>query len=77
MTMVITIARGASIGFKAWKLRRARLITQQELADIVGVSLEEVDLFENNLPVTMDTRRRLLKELLSLKSGNTGAGFIE
>jgi len=72
MTMVITIARGASIGFKAWKLRRARLITQQELADMVGVSLEEVDLFENNLPVTLDTRRRLLKELLSLKSGNTG-----
>ncbi len=72
MTMVITIARESSIGFKAWKLRRARLITQQELADMVGVSSEEVNLFENNLPVPLDTRRRLLKELLSLKSGNTG-----
>ena len=71
MAMVITFARESSIGFKAWRLRRAQLLSQQELADMAGVPLEEVDLLENNLPVPMDTKRRLLKELLYMKSGKS------
>lgn len=71
MSMVITFARESSIGFKAWRLRRAQLLSQQELANKAGVPLEEVDLFENNLPVPLDTRRRLLKELLHMKSEKT------
>ena len=66
--MVITFARESSIGFKAWRLRRAQFLSQQELAAKAGVPLEEVDLFENNLPVPLDTRRKVLKELLYMKS---------
>jgi len=44
------------------------LLTQPELADMVGVSVEEVDLFERNLPVALDARRRILKELWAKKT---------
>ena len=38
-------------------------LTQQELADITGVSKEDVKSFEHNLPIKLDSRRKLVKEL--------------
>ena len=72
MSTVITFTRESSIGFKAWRLRRAQLLSQQDLAIKAGVPLEEVNLFENNLPVPLDTKRRILKELFYMKSGEPG-----
>ncbi len=50
-------------GQKARRLRIANLLTQQELAELAGVPLEHVDLLERNLPVPLDSRRRINKEL--------------
>jgi len=44
-------------------------MSQEELADITGVSPEQVDLFERSQPVPLDIRRRLLKELWARKNG--------
>ena len=70
MKINLTSAQETSTGFKAKKLRVARLLTQQELADMADVSLGEVDLFERNLPVPLDTKRRILKELWAKKAGS-------
>ena len=68
MTSVVTFARQSSIGFKARKLRISQLLTQRALADMAGVSQEEVDLFEHNLPLPLDAKRRILKELWARKA---------
>lgn len=68
MTTVTTLARESSIGFKVRRLRISQLLTQQELANMAGVSLEEVDLFEHNLPLPLDAKRKILKKLLSIKA---------
>ena len=65
----LTLTKEASLGFKARKLRISRLLTQQELARIAGVSLQEVDLFEHNLPVRLDAKRRILQQLWARKNG--------
>ena len=74
--MVITFTRESSIWFKPWIMRRSQLSSQQELANKAGVSLEEVDLFENNLSVPFDTRCRRLKELLYTESEKSGENRI-
>jgi DNA-binding XRE family transcriptional regulator len=66
----LTLVRETSMGFKARKIRISKLLIQQELADMAGVSREEVDLFERNLPVPLDARRRILKELWAMKVRN-------
>ena len=38
-------------------------LTQQELADTVGVSKEDVDLLERNLPMQLDIKRKLYIKL--------------
>jgi DNA-binding XRE family transcriptional regulator len=62
-----TLLRKTSTGFKVKRLRIASLLTQQELADLAGVSREHVDLFERNLPLPLDSRRRILRELWAIK----------
>jgi DNA-binding XRE family transcriptional regulator len=51
------------LGFKARKLRRSLKLTQQELANLAGVLTKEVILFEHNMPVQLDVKRKLLREL--------------
>ena len=68
MTESITFTRESSLGSMARRLRTNQNLTQQELAEVVGVSREEVDLFECGLPVPLDIRRRLLKELWARKA---------
>ena len=62
-TSVLTFTRGSSIGFRAASARISLKLTQQELADIAGVSKDDVDFFEHNLPVPTETRRKLLRAL--------------
>lgn len=69
MKASLSIDQETSLGFKAKKLRISLMLTQQELANQAGVSQKEVDLFENSLPVRLDTRRRLFKELFARKAG--------
>jgi len=70
MTSVLTFARESSLGFKVKRLRITKLLTQQELASMAGVSVEKVDLFEHNLPLPLDIRRKILRELLAQRASN-------
>ena len=69
MSEVLSIDQEISLGAKAKRLRLDLLLTQYELAAAADVPLEEVDLFEHNLPVRLDTKRKLLRELLARKTG--------
>ena len=68
MPEVLTVDYRTSPGFKARKLRISQMLTKQKLANMAGVSREEVDLLEKNLPLPLDARRRLLKELWAGRS---------
>ncbi len=67
MNNQLTISRETSPGFKARKLRIARMLTRQELAQIASVSQDDVDLLENNLPLRLEAKLSLLKALWARK----------
>jgi transcriptional regulator with XRE-family HTH domain len=64
-----TILNKASPGSKARQQRVASLLTRRELADLAGIPVEHVSLFEQGLPVPLDSRRRIMRELWSRKNG--------
>ena len=68
MTSVLTFTRESLLGFKARRLRISENISQQEIADKAGVPVESVDLFEHNLPLPLDYKRRILKVLWAEKT---------
>ena len=68
MIAVKSIEKKLSLGSKVRKLRVSQMLTQEELADTAGVSPQDVRLFEHNLPVQLDAKRRILKELWAIKS---------
>ena len=68
MTIVFAPTRESPIVTKARNLRILLQLTQQELADSVGVPKEDVALFEHNLPMPLDIKNRLLKKLYAAKS---------
>ncbi len=70
MTTLLSSLRESSIGLWARSLRISLQLTEQELADSVGVSKKDVYLFEHNLPVPLDIKRKLLKKLYAVKSAN-------
>ena len=70
MTTLLSSLREASIGHWARSLRISLQLTEQELADSVRVSMEDVYLFEHNLPVQLDIKQKLLKKLYAVKSAN-------
>ena len=57
-----------SYGNSVIRLRKSMNLTRQQVADMAGVSREEVSLFERNQPVKLDVRRRILKELWAIRS---------
>ena len=63
MTTVVTFARESCIGSRARNLRISLQLMQQDLAEIIGVSPEDVDFIEHNLPIPLETKRKLLREL--------------
>lgn len=69
MSAVLELAIESSPGYKARKLRLAGHVTRQKLAYLSGVSVEAIDLFEQNLPVPLDYRRRILQTLWSITKG--------
>ncbi len=70
MTIVFAPIRESSIGPWAREVRASLRLTQQELADSVGVPKDDVDLFENNLPIPLDIKCKLLKKLYAAKSAS-------
>ena len=69
MNTMLSIDQETSLGLKARKLRLALLLSQHNLAKLASVPIVEVDLFEQNLPVRVDTKRKLLRELWARKVG--------
>jgi len=63
-----TLISSSSMGLKAKRLRISSLLTQSELADLAGVPQEHVDLLERDLPLPLDSKRRILRELWAKKS---------
>jgi transcriptional regulator with XRE-family HTH domain len=63
-----TVVHEEKLGTRAKKLRLALRLTQKDLSVNTGVSISAISLFENNLPVYLDARRRILKELWSIKA---------
>ena len=68
MSVVLSVAQKPWIGFEAKRLRQALFLTQHELANIAGVTLEEVDSFEHGLPVRLDVKLKILKEVWGRKA---------
>jgi DNA-binding XRE family transcriptional regulator len=53
---------------EARRLRKACLLSQQNLADLAGVSREQVNCLEHNYPVPLDVKRRVFRVLWALKT---------
>jgi hypothetical protein len=67
MPEVSTLGRESSLGYQVRRLRIFCQLSIQELADLAGVPCKHVDSFEHNLPLPLDSKRRILKELWSRK----------
>jgi transcriptional regulator with XRE-family HTH domain len=63
MSPALSLAQEPWIGLEAKRLRLALKLTQHKLAKIAGVPLKEVDLLEHNLPVQIDVKLKILREL--------------
>ena len=60
------------LGHKVKYLRIAQGLTQRELASIAKVSLKAVDLLEQNQPLPLDDKRKILIELYARKISRPG-----
>ena len=69
MSPLLSIDQKPSLGLEAKRIRLTLPLTQHELATIAGVSLKEVDLFEHNLPVQVDVKLKILRELWARQVG--------
>lgn len=70
MTPVIAAERKLSHGAKARQLRLSLHLTTRKLASMAGVAQGDVKLLENDLPMCLDTRRKLLKVLWAEKDAS-------
>ena len=52
-----------SLGIEAKRLRLDLRLTQRELAKIAGVPLGDVELLEDGLPLHVDVKLKILREL--------------
>jgi DNA-binding transcriptional regulator YiaG len=68
MATVPTLTPKSTPGFQVKRLRLASLLSRRELANLAGIPLEQVDLFEQDLPLPLDSKRKILKILWARKS---------
>jgi DNA-binding XRE family transcriptional regulator len=68
MKVTTPLIDASSLGIKVKRLRISFLMTRQEVADLAGVPQEHVELLERNLPVPLDSKRRIVKELWAIKA---------
>jgi hypothetical protein len=68
MTTVLTRPHETKIGSEARRLRLSLRLSRAEVAALAGVFEQTVNLFEHDLPVALDYRRRILKQLWALKN---------
>jgi hypothetical protein len=63
------ISGNPGTGGKARQQRVASLLTRRQLAELAGIPVEHVSLFERDLPVPLDSRRRIMRELWARRNG--------
>jgi len=63
MTTITAMQNRLSIGLRAKMCRVSRLLTQEELSVLAGVSIEDVRLLEDDIHLKTAAQGRLLKEL--------------
>jgi transcriptional regulator with XRE-family HTH domain len=56
-----------TLGYWARSLRTHLELSQKEIAKLARVPLKSVDLLENNEPLPLDEKRKILKELYAIK----------
>ena len=69
LSPLLSVDQKQSLGLEAKRIRLSLRLTQHELAMIAGVTLEEVDLFEYNLPMKVGVKLKILRELWNRKVG--------
>jgi DNA-binding transcriptional regulator YiaG len=69
LSPLLSVDQKQSLGLEAKRIRLSLRLTQHELAMIAGVTLEEVDLFEYNLPMQVGVKLKILRELWNRKVG--------
>jgi transcriptional regulator with XRE-family HTH domain len=67
MKAMLTLSEKSTTGAEVRRLRLFNLLNQQDLADMAGVPRGHVDMLEHNLPVPLDSKRRILRELWAIK----------
>jgi DNA-binding XRE family transcriptional regulator len=68
MKTVLPSSDKSTFGAEAKRLRLSCFLTQQKVADMAGISQEQVDLLEHDYPVPLDCKRRVFRELWALKT---------
>ena len=68
MATVLARPHETKIGADARRLRLSLHLNRAEVAALAGVFEQTVNLFEHDLPVALDYRRRILKALWAIKS---------
>jgi len=61
--LTITYMPEVSVGSWAKSIRTALKLSQDELAVMTGVPVMDIDAFENSIPVSPDSWRRIIKLL--------------
>jgi DNA-binding XRE family transcriptional regulator len=67
MKTTSTLIQNWTTGLKVRRLRISSMLTQRELADLAGIPEEQVEMFERDYPIPLDSRRRIFKELWAIK----------
>ena len=57
------IGKDKSLRLLSKDMRLSLGLTQQELADLAGVSEDDVESFESSLPVQLEARQKIIKML--------------
>lgn len=68
MKVTLTSTDKSTFGAEARRLRISCLLTQQDVADLAGIPKEHVDQLEHNYPVPLDSKRRIFRELWTIKT---------
>lgn len=68
---VLSIDQPKSFGKMLKNIRASLQLTQREVAERFGVTTKEVGLFEHDLPVRLDAKLKILRQLYPAKAKKT------
>ena len=70
MSKVLSIDQPKAFGGMLRNIRTSLQLTRREVAKRFGVTTEEVNLFERDLPVRLETKIKILRQLYPIKLRN-------